>query len=75
MSSLRQCHIDLQKKYNVLFKSTKLYWNLNQDTVIFIPGNAFENVLEVAALLSRPKCIQHKMYAMLVVQYRHIIAL
>ena len=35
----------------------KLKWNLNQNSCITVQENAFENVLKMAAILSRPQCV------------------
>ena len=35
----------------------KLQWNLNRNLNIFIEENAFENVWKMAAILSRPQCV------------------
>ena len=38
----------------------KLQWNFNQNTKLFIPENASENIdCEMAAILSRPQCVKH----------------
>ena len=34
-----------------------LQWNLNQKAIIFIQGNAFENVCKMAAILCLPPCV------------------
>ena len=37
----------------------KLQWNLNRNPYIFIPENAFENVVcKTATILSRPQCVK-----------------
>ena len=40
---------------------TKLQWNFNQNSNIFIQENAFENVIcEMTSILSRPQCVNRK---------------
>ena len=40
----------------------KLQWNVNRNSNIFIYGNAFQNVWETAAILSRPLCVNNWMW-------------
>ena len=38
----------------------KFQWNLNQNIIIFIQENAFENVVcKMAPILSQPQCVNH----------------
>ena len=45
-------------EYSQLNFKNKHQWNLNQNSCIFIPENAFENVVwKMAAIVSRPQCV------------------
>ena len=40
----------------------KFQWNLKRNAYIYIQENPFENVCEMAAILSLPQCVKHYSY-------------
>ena len=47
---------------NLIFRN-KLQWNSNPHSYIFIQENAFENISEMSAILSRPRCVKKPHFA------------
>ena len=50
---------DLNQCWNIVNSNirNKFQWNLKRNFYIFIHENEFENVCEMAAILSRPQCV------------------
>ena len=54
----------------------KLQWNMNQNTNIFLQGNAFKNVTcKLAAIMSRPQCINCSLITADFIDCHHIVHL
>ena len=52
-------HICISKNITNWTPGSKLQWNLNRNSYIFIQESAFENVVwKMAAMLSRPQCVK-----------------
>ena len=52
----------LNQSWNIVNSNLgkKFQWNIKQNSYIFIQWNAFKNVCETAAILSRPQCVKRK---------------
>ena len=53
--------------------TNKLQLNLKRNSYIFIQENAFENVCEMAAILSRPKCVSPPRGGPVYIRYQNVV--